>query len=345
MRLDELGWRGEAPAGETIGRVAVEHRDGFVLYTEAGELPATLAGRLRYDPGATRPAVGDWVSYRAAPDRGTITAVWPRAGVFTRKAAGQAVSQQVVAANVDVVFVVSALDGDFNPRRLERYVALAHEGGVDPVLVLSKADLCDDVKLAECAARAKSVAPGVPVHTISTVTGLGLADLEIYFEGNRTVALLGSSGVGKSTLANALLGRDAQRVADLRFNGKGRHTTTVRELILRPGGGLLIDTPGMRELQLWGGSGGTGESLGDVFAEVDEIAKACRFRDCSHESEPGCAVRERVDSDRLESYHKLQREMRYLNSLQDEHARAERKRREKQGQGSWHPWLDRKQRG
>jgi ribosome biogenesis GTPase len=343
MRLDELGWRGAVPAGEAIGRVAVEHREGFVLYTEAGELPATLAGRLRYDERATRPAVGDWVSYRAAPDRGTITAVWPRAGVFTRKAAGQAVAPQVVAANVDVVFVVSALDGDVNPRRLERYVALAREGGVDPVLVLSKADLCDDVNVAECAARAKSVAPGVPVHTISTVTGLGLADLDIYFEANRTVALLGSSGVGKSTLTNALLGRDAQRVADLRFNGKGRHTTTVRELILRPGGGLLIDTPGMRELQLWGG--GTGEGLGDVFAEVEEIAKSCRFRDCSHQSEPGCAVREQVAEDRLESYHKLQRELRYLDSLQDESARAERKRREKQSYGAWHPWLDRKQRG
>src|SRR4051794_25399259 len=343
MRLDELGWRGAAPAGEPIGRVAVEHREGFVLYTEAGELPATLAGRLRHDERATRPAVGDWVSYRAASDRGTITAVRPRAGVFTRKAAGRAVEPQVVAANVDVAFVVSALDGDFNPRRLERYAALAREGGVEPVLLLSKADLRDDGDVAECAARAEAVVPGVPVHAISTVTGLGLAVLDVYFGADRTVALLGSSGVGKSTLTNALLGRDARHVADLRSNGKGRHTTTARELILRPGGGLLIDTPGMRELQLWGG--GTGEGLGDVFAEVGAIAGSCRFRDCSHRSEPGCAVRERVPQDRLGSYHKLQGELRHLDSLQDESARAERKRREKQSHGAWHPWLDRKQRG
>lgn len=332
MTLKQLGWSGHravlnAP-GEAIGRVAVEHRDGFVLYTEAGEIPATLAGRLRHDAEAVWPAVGDWVAFRAAPDRGTIHRVLPRSGVFTRKAAGRAVTAQVVAANVDVVFLVAGLDGDFNPRRLERYLALAHEGGVAPVIVLSKSDLCDDP--AEAADRAKAVAPGVPVHAISTMTGLGLADLEAYFTGDRSVALLGSSGVGKSTLINALLGRDAQRVQAVRDDGKGRHTTTHRELILRPGGGLLIDTPGMRELQLWGG----GEALGDVFSEVEEIAARCRFRDCSHASEPGCAVLAAVyngtlPEDRLQSYHKLKGELHYLESLQDESVRAERKRKEK----------------
>jgi ribosome biogenesis GTPase len=342
MTLEQLGWRGPreglvAP-GESLGRVAVEHRDGFVLYTEAGEIPATLAGRLRHEAEAVWPAVGDWVAFRAAPDRGTIHRVLPRSGVFTRKAAGRAVAAQVVAANVDVVFLVAGLDGNFNPRRLERYLALAREGGVDPAILLSKADLCDDP--AEASGRAEAVAPGVPVHAISTVTGLGLAGLEAYFSGDRTVALLGSSGVGKSTLINALLGRDAQRVRAVRDDGKGRHTTTHRELILRPGGGLLIDTPGMRELQLWGG----GEDLGDVFSEVDAIAPRCRFRDCSHTSEPGCAVLAAVrdgtlPEDRLRSYHKLQGELRYLESLQDESARAERKRKEKVLTRAAYRWL------
>src|SRR5262249_48612390 len=246
MTLEQLGWRGPredlvAP-GESLGRVAVEHRDGFVLYTEAGEIPATLAGRLRHQAEAVGPPVGDWRAFRGGRDRGTIHRVLPRSGVFTRKAAGRAVAAQVVAANVDTVFLVAGLDGNFKPRRLERYLALAREGGVDPAILLSNADLCGDP--AEARGPAAAVAPGVPVHAISTVTGLGLAGLEAYCTGDRTVALLGSSGVGKSTLINALLGRDAQRIQAVRDDGKGRHTTTHRELLLRPGGGLRIATPG-----------------------------------------------------------------------------------------------------
>jgi ribosome biogenesis GTPase len=337
MRLEQLGWRGPRDGligdGEYLGRVAVEHRDGFILYTESGEIPAAVAGRLRHEAEAVWPAVGDWVAYRSAPDRGTIHRVLPRSGVFSRKAAGRALAAQVVAANVDVVFLVAGLDGDFNPRRLERYLALACEGNVTPVILLSKADLCDNP--AESSRRVEALAPGMPVHVISTVTGLGLPDLDAYFAGNCTIALLGSSGVGKSTLINALLGRDVQPVQAVRANGKGRHTTTHRELIPRPGGGLVIDTPGMRELQLWGG----GEGLGDVFAEIDEIATRCRFRDCTHKSEPGCAVRASIPEDRLQSYHKLQRELRHLESLQDDSVRAERKRQEKQMTRAAYKWL------
>jgi ribosome biogenesis GTPase len=356
MDLAQFGWRGDsdslrelAARGETAGRVAVEHRGAFLLYTEAGEVLAEVSGRLRHDAHLGKlpalPAVGDWVAFQPRPGeaKGTIRSVLPRSSVFARKVAGRETESQIIAANVDVVFLVSGLDGDLNPRRIERYLTLAWSSGAVPVVVLNKADVCRDV--AAAVEEVTAAAPGVEVFTTSALTGLGLDCLESAFHGSRTVALLGSSGVGKSTLINRLVGRDLQRTNDVRSDGRGRHTTTRRELILRPGGGLVIDTPGMRELQLWEG----GEGVPSAFAEVEDLASQCRFTDCAHETEPGCAVLAAVangsfPADRLASYRKLLGELRHLEARQDQHARAARKRQEKMLTRAGYKWMNQKRR-
>ncbi len=337
MNLAGLGWSPffeEAFAPYAVdslvpGRVAVQHRGAYEVYTELGELPAEVTGRLCHEAlgAGDLPAVGDWVAARPRPegDRLTIHAVLPRRTKFSRKAAGEEIEEQVVAANVDVVFLVSALTG-IKLRRLERYLALGWESGAEPVVVLTKADLCAEV--AAAAAEVEAVAIGVPVHAVSNVTGEGLDELRPYFAGGRTVAALGSSGVGKSTLINRLAGRDLQAVQEVRADGKGRHTTTRRELVPLPGGGLVLDTPGMRELQLWDASGG----VEGAFEDVGALAARCRFPDCVHESEPGCAVRAALedgslDSERLVSYRKLLRELLHLEQKGDKRARAEERKK------------------
>jgi ribosome biogenesis GTPase len=363
LTLDQLGWRGEhsaiealAARGEEAGRVAVEHRGGYLVYAEAGEVLAEVSGRLGHEArrgeGPGLPAVGDWVAIRRHPgeNRATIRAVLPRRSVFARKVAGRETAAQVIAANVDVVFLVAALDGDRNDRRLERYLTLAWASGASPVIVLNKADLCPDPTTA--AEPIEAAAPGVAVHVVSALSGLGLEGLEAYFRDGATVALLGSSGVGKSTLSNRLVGRDAQATQAVRDDGKGRHTTTRRELIARPGGGLVVDTPGLRELQLWEGA----EGVPTAFAEVEDLAARCRFSDCAHEGEPGCAVRAAVadgslPAERLASYRKLRGEVRHLEARQDKRLLAEQNRRNKvqhrrTGSGTaGYDWLARKQRG
>jgi ribosome biogenesis GTPase / thiamine phosphate phosphatase len=304
--------------GLVPARVAVEHRSDYVLYTDGGELRAQLAGRLRHE--GELPAVGDWVAVRPPA---TIAAVLPRRTVFSRKEPWSEAKEQVLAANADVVFVTTALTNrDFKARRLERYLATAWESGAQPVLVLTKTDLCDDVHAA--VVEAESVAVGVSVHPVSALTGEGVDALRPYFVDDRTVALLGSSGVGKSTLVNLLAGREVLVTREIRADGRGRHTTTHRELVLLPGGGLVLDTPGLRELQLWDVSDG----LEATFEDVAAIAARCRFSDCAHASEPGCAVRAALRSgalsrDRYESWLKLQRELERLERRLDARARSE----------------------
>ena len=332
--LLHLGWSEDlqtefepfAEAGLAPARVGVEHRSAYVLYTDDGDLWAELAGRLRH--AGSRPTVGDWVAVRAESGGPAIVhAVLPRRTSFSRKTPWTEVAEQVVAANVDVVFVVTTLTDELSPRRLERYLTMAWESGAEPVIVLNKADLCSDP--APLVAEVEAVAIGVPLVLASAVTGEGIEELRGLIGFGRTAALLGSSGVGKSTLVNRLLGEERQETRELRADGKrGRHTTTRRELIPMPGGGLLLDTPGMRELQLWEASDGVDQA----FRDVSDLAAECRFPDCAHRTEPGCAVRAALDvgelePDRLESYRKLQRELARLDRQLDKRARSEERRR------------------
>jgi ribosome biogenesis GTPase len=263
-------------------------------------------------------------------EKGIIQAVLPRKSVFERKVAGETTVEQVVAANVDVVLIISGLDNDFNLRRIERYLTLAWESGAMPVIVLNKADLC--VNIDEKVAEVSAIAIGVPLHVTSAKDGRGLEIFQQYLIPGTTGALLGSSGVGKSSIINCLIGSDSlptQEVSE--YDSKGRHTTTYRQLILLPSGGIVIDTPGMRQLKLWGDDDG----LKRVFEDIDELAISCRFRDCSHLGEPGCAVQiaiadGRLTSDRYESYLKLRKEQRYLEARQAMKANAVEKMRWKQ---------------
>ena len=336
--LIALGWddalaeqfEPHARAGLVPGRVAVQHRGAYDVLTAEGELRCDVAGRL-YDEAASPadlPAVGDWVAVAARPEEaaGTVQAVLARRTKFSRKTAWQASEEQVLAANVDVALIVTSLNEDMNLRRLERYLTLAWESGATPVLVLTKADLADDVPAV--VAEVESVAFGAAVHAISSVTGEGLDELRAHLRPGVTAALLGSSGVGKSTLVNTLVGEELLETREIREDGKGRHTTTRRELIQLPGGALVIDTPGMREVQLWIADDG----LEEAFSDVTELFEHCRFSDCAHESEPGCAVKEAIANgtlapERWESYLKLQRELAHLDRRLDKRAQAEERKR------------------
>jgi ribosome biogenesis GTPase len=343
MDLSALGWNRTladafqpyAAEGLLPGRVALEHTHIYRVYSGEGEWLARVSGRLRHQ-AASRvdfPAVGDWVAVERAVHGGDarIRAVLPRFSRFSRRAAGDPTEEQIVAANINTVFLVGGLDADFNPRRIERYLVVAWESGANPVVVLNKADLVEDP--ARYVEEVSRLAPGVPVYAVSCHVPESLGVLRAHLGHGQTGALLGSSGVGKSTIANQLIGRELLRTRDVReSDSRGRHTSTARQLVLLPGGGVLIDTPGMRELQLWD----TGDALSGAFADIDRLAGDCRFRDCSHLHEPGCAVRGAVDAGelaagRLASYQKLREEQAFQSRQQDQRALIEEKRQARIG--------------
>lgn len=329
-------WHGRfaplAEAGYVPGRVSVEHRGSYHFHGPHGEGVAQVSGRLRHRAGgrADFPAVGDWVAVRTPPDAGpaVIEAVLARTNKLSRTAAGGAGEEQVLAANLDVLLLVTSLNRDLNPRRLERFLAAAALPGCQPVLVLTKSDLCGSP--GDTAADLRGQLGDVPVHAVSARTGDGLEALAAYLAAGRTAAMLGSSGVGKSTLLNRLAGLDRQDVAPVRGgDDRGRHTTTRRELVALPHGGLLIDSPGIRELRLWA----EGADVDAAFDDVARLAEACPFADCSHAHEPRCAVRRalaegRLDRARYDSFLKLRRELAYEEARTD--GRAARERREQE---------------
>ena len=322
-----------AKPGVVAGRVAIEFNHILRVYTAEGELDATLSGRLKHESRSRSdlPAVGDWVALRRTPgeEGAAILAVLPRRSRFSRRMAGQVTDEQVVAANVDVVYLVMGLDGDFSVRRVERYLLLSGESGAAPVVLLTKPDLAAD--LAAQVSDVVAVADAAPVHVLNPRERTGLEPVEGHLGRGRTGALLGSSGVGKTTIINRLAGTDVRRTQEVRLSdSKGRHTTVHRELVILPGGALLIDTPGMRELQLWS----VGAAARETFDDIDAIAADCHFADCRHRDEPRCAVKAadaegRLPPGRLASYRKLQEELAFLERQQDEHARLEEKRQSK----------------
>jgi ribosome biogenesis GTPase / thiamine phosphate phosphatase len=339
-RLAAFGWDDmwaatfavHAEHGHVPGRVTAVHRETSIVATSAGEVSAAVTGRFRRDALAPSdfPAVGDWV----ALDGAVIATVAPRRSAFRRYAADSSrratmnlVDEQVIAANVDIAFLVAGLDGDFNLRRLERYLAVSWSSGVDPIVVLNKADIADDLDGRLSAVEA--IAPSVPILVLSALTGDRLADLTPHLAPGRTAVVLGSSGVGKSTLVNALLGEERKATAEVRADdSRGRHTTTHRELFTLPTGALLIDTPGIRSLEVVGAA----EGIEAAFDDVLEVAAGCRFSDCRHEGEPGCAVRAAItdgtlSEERLAGHRKLEREVAHAARRVDPRAAAEERRR------------------
>ena len=315
--------------GLVPGRITQVQRKSCIALTEFGEIEVKVSGKFRFDTfnKGSYPVVGDWVGIKKEfnDDRGIIQAVLPRRSKLSRKVAGRVTEEQIIAANVDIVWIVSGLDNDFNIQRIERYLTLASESGSKPVVILNKSDLCDDpdVRIEQV----KRIAPSTPIYSLSAELNHGLDILNRYLGKGKTIALLGSSGVGKSTIINRLLGVDRQKVGPVReSDSHGRHITTYREMIMLPNGGMIIDNPGMREIQLWS----KGDGLNDVFKDIEEVAQNCRFRDCIHESEPGCAVKEALDKGELDPrrythYLKLRKEVKFLSNKHNEMVRSTEK--------------------
>jgi ribosome biogenesis GTPase len=330
----EAFWSGGDRKNAVPARVIAQRRKLWRVAGDFGECWAEASGKLRLagDEGADWPAAGDWVvtEVHGADTAAVIQEVLPRRSKFVRKSPGKKIEEQVIAANVDTALLVSALDGDFNPRRVERYLAQCGESGARPVIVLNNADACQEAR--GKAAEMERVAIGTSVCVVSARTGEGFAELEEFLKPGDTLVLLGSSGVGKSTIANRLLEETVQEVRPVReSDSRGRHTTTTRELFVLPGGALLMDTPGLREMQLWDADHGVAQA----FADIDSLAGRCRFGDCHHEGEPGCAVQAALeagtlDAARVENRRKVLREQEFLRRKMDPEARQEEKEHIKQ---------------
>jgi ribosome biogenesis GTPase / thiamine phosphate phosphatase len=293
-------------------RVTAQFSHTYKIAAESGERLANVTGKFEHNTLSRSgfPAVGDWVSAELLDDHhAVIHSVLPRRSAMTRKVAGQTMEEQVIASNVDELFIVNALNQDFNLRKIERYLIMAWESGARPVVVLTKADLSEETD--QRVIEVEAIAPGVPVHAVSALENRGIETLLPYLLPGKTIAVTGSSGAGKSTLLNWLSNKESQRVQGIREDdARGRHTTTHRELFVLPGGALLMDTPGMRELQLWDAEDGWKEA----FSDIEEMAAACRFRDCRHDKEAGCAIRSAIqegtlDPKRLVNYLKTEREL------------------------------------
>jgi len=340
MSLEDYGWDqffsasfdAQKNPDHIPGRVTFANRGIYVVQTGQHELQARMAGKLRQATAtgdATVPVVGDWIAGKGTGDGSMIIqTVLGRKSLLSRKDPGRPTTEQAVAANVDTVFLVMGLDANFNLRRMERLLAMTYESGASPVILLNKTDVAGD--RVEQALEVESIAPGVPVFNVSARTGHGLEELSSFLRRRgRTIAFVGSSGVGKSTLINRLFQGEVMRTQAVReTDGRGRHTTSHRELFKHPEGALLIDNPGLREIQLWCSE----EAVSDAFSEIASLSAHCRFRDCTHTSEPACAVKEAAENgtlapDRLESYRKLSRELRYLELKQDEGAQRAQKQR------------------
>jgi len=331
MTLKELGWNSffennfqpYKENGFTPARILLEQKSELIVFTETGELTAKVAGKIRHiaQSKSDLPVVGDWVAIRPLHG-GTalIEAILPRqsqiiriASGMRKKRVGRISEEQVLGANIDTIFIVTGLDRDYNIRRIERYLTLVYNSGAIPVIILNKSDLCPDIddKLSEV----ESVAFGVPIHIISATSDVNLQNLKQYFSPGKTITLLGSSGTGKSTIINKLLGFERQKVKEISESiGKGQHTTSHRELIFMPGGGIIVDNPGMREITL----SAEEENIGDTFQDIKELAQNCKFNDCQHQSEPGCAVKQAIkndelESERLTSYQKLRNELKFID--------------------------------
>lgn len=344
MDLSALGWdkffadaaNGVRTASENLvpARVALVFRGGYEVWCESGEYLAQVSGRFRHNLSskANNPVTGDFVMVETFPEesKAMIHAVLLRRTNLSRAVAGRSTEEQVLAANVDEVFIAMSCAARFRRRTIERYLTVVRESGAHPVLLLTKADLCEDV--AGALELAHSVAADAPVIPVSSVSGIGVEEVRRLISFGRTVVVLGPSGVGKSTLINSLYGEEVMHTIPVRDDDqKGRHTTTEREMIMLPDGGLIIDTPGLREIQLWEGE----EGLMDAFPEIAELAARCRFTDCQHESEPGCAVLEsirscKLASERLHGFKKLKREVEHFEALHNVRMQAEEKRKSKQ---------------
>ncbi|PEL13264.1 ribosome small subunit-dependent GTPase A [Bacillus sp. AFS017336] len=334
MNLEQLGWKesfGEMDQNTVVARVISEQRQIYKLHDGENELTGEVSGKFQFQANVKSdyPSVGDWVVIEPlnGENKAIIQKVLPRLSQFSRQSAGIKIEEQVVAANIDYVFLVMALNNDFNIRRLERYLLVAYDSGASPIIVLTKKDLCNDLpgKMAEV----EEIAFGVPIFSVNSTNGEGIEELKQLISLGKTVSLLGSSGVGKSTLLNALIGELKQITQDVREgDDRGKHTTTHRELFFLPSGGMVIDTPGMRELQLWGGE----EHISSTFTDIEELAKSCKFSDCTHSKEPDCAVNRAIENgdiepERLTSYRKLMKELAYAERKQD--ASLARQEREK----------------